>query len=368
MHLRSATQSGQRFRNRSAAAGSAVALTILAILLTSALPACQRSARKQAETAYVSVPQANLRDRVAAVYNKTGAVHNGEPVEVLDKTRRFVKVKTGRGEIGWIEERYLVGADVYSQLEKLAAGNAGAPVQARGTTRASLNMHVTPGRETEHLYQMPEGAKVAVLRRETAEKPESVARPAALVRSETPRRPTKAGGAAESQPPREDWLLVRDQSRHTGWVLARMVDLDVPLDIAQYSEGQRIVAYFVLNEVADAEKKVPQYLVLLTGNKDGLPWDFDQARIFTWNVKRHRYETAYRERKLIGVLPATVGTADFGKDGLLPTFTLRVRGDDGKLVEKQYKLMGPIVRRVLSPEEERAQAAQKSTPRKRRRR
>jgi hypothetical protein len=144
-----------------------------------------------------------------------------------------------------------------------------------------------------------------------------------------------------------------------------MVDLDVPLEIAQYSEGQRIVAYFVLNRVTDQDKQVPQYLVLYTENKDGLPWDFDQARVFSWNLKRHRYETAYRERKLVGVFPVTVGTADFGKEGVLPAITLRVKSDDGKTVERNYKMNGPIVRRVLSPEEEQAKAAQ---PRPRRRR
>jgi hypothetical protein len=149
-------------------------------------------------------------------------------------------------------------------------------------------------------------------------------------------------------------------------VLARMVDLDVPLEIAQYSEGQRIVSYFVLNEVADGDKKVSQYLVLLTENKDGLPWDYDQARIFTWNVKRHRYETAYRERNLAGVFPVTVGTADFGKEGVLPTFILRVKGDDEKTLERKYRLIGPIVRRILSPEEEQAKAAQPRPARRRR--
>jgi hypothetical protein len=340
-----------------------LAVVLLALVCAMVLSGCKRGGKYQAEIAYVAVPQANLRDRVAAVYNKTGVVHNGERVEVLEKSRRFLKVKSVRGEVGWIEERYLVDADVFVGFENLAKENAKAPPQAHGTARAALNMHLTPGRESEHLFQMPDGAKVEVLKRETAEKPVPKINPA-LPRIQKPGAKKGAAKPDEPQVPMEDWLLVRDQIRHTGWVLARMVDFDVPLEVAQYSEGQRIVAYFVLNQVADADKKVPQYLVLLTENKDGLPWDFDQARIFTWNVKRHRYETAYRERRLVGVFPVSVGSADFGKEGVLPAFTLRVKADDGKTLERKYKMNGPIVRRVLSPEEEQAKAA--GTGRKRR--
>ncbi len=70
-----------------------------------------------------------------------------------------------------------------------------------------------------------------------------------------------------------------------GWVLLRMVDLDIPLDVAQYAEGQRIMGYFVLNTVRTGDKQVPQYLVLLNEPKDGLPWDFNQIRVFTWGRK-----------------------------------------------------------------------------------
>src|SRR5262249_7853048 len=132
----------------------------------------------------------------------------------------------------------------------------------------------------------------------------------------------------------EDWWLVRDSHGRVGWVLARMVDIDVPIDVAQYAEGQRIVALFVLNEVDDVEaqtkdKKVPQYLMVLSEPKDGAPFDFNQIRVFTWNVRRHRYETAYRER-FEGVLPVTLGKEDFGKEGVLPTFTVRAIGENGQ--------------------------------------
>ncbi|MGI9101967.1 MAG: SH3 domain-containing protein [Terriglobales bacterium] len=333
-------------------------LAVLALLL--AFASCKRAQLRPAEYAYVAAPLANLRDRVSAVYNKTGTVRNGQRVEILEKSKRFVKVKTDSGESGWIEQRYLVDANVYAGFEKLRAENNNTPVQAHGTTRASLNMHIAPGRETEHLFQLAEGAKLEILKRETAEKPQARAMAAR-------QQPGPKTGKSEEPPAAalEDWSLVRDAQRHTGWVLARMVDVDIPLEIAQYAEGQRIVGYFVLNEVPDADKKVPQFLVLMTENKDGLPWDYDQARIFTWNTKRHRYETAYRERRLEGVFPASVGREDFGKEGVLPTFTLRVKDDAGNVVAKKYKLNGPIVRRVLSPGEEPTRAA---VPRRRKQR
>ena len=111
----------------------------------------------------------------------------------------------------------------------------------------------------------------------------------------------------------EDWYLVRNSSGQVGWVLLRMIDLDVPLDVAQYAEGQRIMGYFVLNTVQetidDQQKEEPQYLVLLNEPKDGLPWDYNQIRVFTRNRNKHRYETAYRERNMEGYFPVTTGHA-----------------------------------------------------------
>ena len=43
-------------------------------------------------------------------------------------------------------------------------------MQGHGTTRAELNMHLTPSRDGEHLYQLKEGEKVEVLKRATTDK------------------------------------------------------------------------------------------------------------------------------------------------------------------------------------------------------
>jgi len=376
--------------------------TLLAVvlLLLAFSAACKRQNMTHHEYMYVSAAETSLRDRVATIYNKMGTVHNGDRVEVLEKERRFVRVRTDSGQEGWIEERSLIPQDVYDGFQKLAQDNADIPVQAHGTTRAELNMHVTPARDAEHLYQLKDGEKVEVLRRATAEKnPPKPAKPAQSTASPQKKRattPPKAGASPQASKPQstaptattaatpsaatqtpgaaaqkpgeppppppkpimEDWYLVRSSSGHVGWVLLRMVDLDVPLDIAQYAEGQRIMGYFVLNTVEEDGKPQPQYLVLLNEPKDGLAWDYNQIRIFTRNRAKHRYETAYREHNLEGYLPVRVGHQDFGKEGDLPTFTIRKKYDNGQIVEATYKLNGPIVRRVLTPEEEAAEKAQ----------
>jgi SH3-like domain-containing protein len=311
------------------------------------LSACKHTGGRVLEIAYVSGVQAILRDHVAAVYEKTGVVKNGERVEVLDHDRRFVKVRTAAGATGWVEQRYLVGQDVYDRIQKLTADNQNDHVQAQGATRNDTNLHVEPGRDTEHLYQISSGEKLALLRRGTAEKPGAVAPPSRSVAPDS----NKNEQDKKPVPVIEDWWLVRDSHTRVGWVLARMVDLDVPLDVAQYAEGQRIVAFFMLNQVQDGDKKVAQYLTVLTEPKDGLPFDFNQIRVFTWNVRRHRYETAYRER-MAGILPVTVAQENFDKEGTLPTFTIRVQDDAGKITERKYKLNTPIVRRVLAPGEQ----------------
>ena len=316
---------------------------VLAVAQCILLAACDRGRGNVLEVAYVSAVQSNLRDHVAAVYEKAGTVKNGDRVEVLERDRRFVKVRTATGATGWIEQRNLVGQNIFDQIQKLAADNRNDPPQAQGITRNDTNLHVEPGRDTEHLYQISAGEKLSLLKRGSADKPGVVA---------PPPRAAKGGSQEEQKPVPvvEDWWLVRDSHNRVGWVLARMVDVDVPLDIAQYAEGQRIVAFFVLDEVQDGDKKVPQYLTALTEPKDGLPFDFNQIRVFTWNVKRHRYETAYRER-MEGMLPVKLSQETFDKEGVLPVFTVRVRDDNGNITERKYKLNTPIVRRVLAPGE-----------------
>jgi SH3-like domain-containing protein len=309
-------------------------LFLAGLISLAAVLSCGRSRRRVLEIDYISAPQVVLRDQLVQVYNKVGTAKNGDRVEVLDRERRFVRVRTASGIEGWVEQRFLVTEQVYDAFQKLAQEEKDALIAGTATTRNDTNLHVEPGRDTEHLYQLAQAAKVSILKRATVEKTlPGVGSGAVANRKNTP-------------PPMEDWWLVRDPDGHVGWVLGRLIDLDAPLEVAQYAEGQRIVACFVLDHVKDGDKQVSQYLMLLTEPKDGLAFDYNQVRVFTWNVRRHRYETAYRERNLNGALPVTISHEDFGKEGDLPTFILRVKDANGNLVERKYKMNTPIVRKV----------------------
>jgi Bacterial SH3 domain len=364
------------------------------------LPACKRATITQHEYMYVAGGEVSLRDRVATMYNKVGTVNIGDRVEVLEHQRRFMRVRTDQGVEGWIAERNLVSQDIFDGFQKLAQDASGMVVQGHGTTRAELNMHITPSRDGEHLYQLKDGEKIEILRRATTDRnapkitpppppakaPPPKAReekpsPAETVLPPAPKPPSAPILTAadktpvavlasdknnEPPPPKpvmEDWYLVRNSAGHVGWVLMRMVDLDVPLDVAQYAEGQRIIGYFVLNTVTETidgvQKEEPQYLMLLNQPTSGLPYDYDQIRVFTRNRSKHRYETAYRERDLEGYFPVKTGHAVFDKEGDLPTFTIRKMNANGQIVDVTYKMNGPIVRRVLTPEELADQKARK---------
>jgi uncharacterized protein YgiM (DUF1202 family) len=332
----------------------------LAVAIFLAFAGCSGGASDRTEYGYVAVTEASLRDHVSTIYNKTGVVHNGERLQILERmqNKRFVRVRSPRGEEGWVQERYLADQQTFEEFQRLAEQFKNAPAQATATTEDQVKVHVLPGRKTGYLYLLNEKQKVDLLQRQTVDRN---APPLQLKDEKSKEKDTDADSSDDEQPKTsesagpptilEDWWLVRDEQKRVGWVLGRALYLDVPEEIAQYSEGQRMVAAFPLDEVQDGDKKVPEYLVLFTENKDGLPYDFNQARVFTWNVRRHRYETAYRERDLNGVLPVTLGRQNFEKEGNLRTFTLRVK-DDGGIREKLYKFNPPIVRRVLAPGEE----------------
>src|SRR6202453_2612652 len=343
--------------------------SVICVALITALGGCNRlRERAKPEMVYVVAKQTYLRDRVAAVSNRVALVTNGEPLEVVEHGRRFLRTKTSKGEVGWIEDHMVIDQATYDQFAALRQQHAHDPVVATAVLRDDLYLHVKPGRETDRFYLLPENQKLQLLIRASVPKPEppqgflTAPRPAATGKEKLPAG--KAAPAGEPAVPMEDWWLVRDSRGQVGWLLSRRLDIDVPDEIAGYSEGQKIVGAYVLTRVTDPDsslpdKLVPEYVSVTNAYKDGLPYDFDQVRVFTWNVKKHRYETAYRQRNIEGYLPVTISQSKNAQGQPVPVFSITVATSDAVKVDPvtgaarpvatdtlNYQLEGGMVKRV----------------------
>ncbi len=104
----------------------------------------------------------------------------------------------------------------------------------------------------------------------------------------------------------EDWTLVRAKDKRAGWVLTRMLFMAIPDEVAQYAERARIAAYFPLGTVTARDgKKYPEWFWAVLA-RPGQGVHFDGIRVFTYNTRRNRYETAFIDRKAEGWAPVTL--------------------------------------------------------------
>jgi hypothetical protein len=304
-------------------------MLVVCLLVFSA--GCSRFRHERHDKVYVFARQMYLHDRVAAVSNRVAEVANGQQLEVLQYGRRFLKVKTEKNEIGWIEERAVIDSKTFKAFEELGSQHKDDSVVATGTLRDDIYLHLTPGRDTDRFYLLAGNAKVQLLVRASVLKgsapgaapaPKPVTPPpapaATTPAAKTSKTAAKPATATEipsqpepEPPPMEDWWLVRDSQGRAGWMLSGRLDVDVPDEVGVFAEGQRIVGAYQLNKVYDSEATtadhmVPQYVTVLSPPKAGLPFDFDQVRVFTWSLKRHRYETGFRLHPIQGYLPVRV--------------------------------------------------------------
>ena len=307
----------------------------------------------QHEYVYVWMRDLDLRDRVAPVNTRVAHVVNGDRLEVLDREGRFLQVETSDGKVGWVEEHEVLDQATYDKFQQLAQESAKDPVLSKGILRESYWLHDEPSGTSDRFYLLPPNTKLELLERVSVAKPEAM--------------PLVPAGKTAAAPELEDFWLARDAEGQVGWVRGGALDEDAPESIAVLIPDEKVVAAYVIRTVRDpeagtADGMVPEYLAALTPWKAGLPYDFDQIRVFTWNVRRHRYETAYLEHDLEGYLPVKMGQERFGRE-TDPVFSFVVatgdtaridgktgRAEPGTAARESFRMEGVIVRKMGGPE------------------
>jgi SH3-like domain-containing protein len=302
--------------------------------------------------AYVGERTATLWSSVAQVRQPLDTLHYGDRVEVVARRNDSIKVRTSAGELGWVEGRYLMDPALWQRSTKLLKQAAGMSVQGHGRTKVQTNLRVEPGRTQARLYQFGRGVPVEIVSRAVADWVQ--------VTDE------KESSGEPQDTKKEDWFLIRGlatrppgdataRSAETtttqpgdqtlpiaGWVIARFLELDLPDPVREGANSANIrpIAWFELNRVSDPAGDKIQYLVAAARGSEGQPCDFTTLRVYTWNLKKERYETAFIENDLCGQLPVRIGKGPKGE----PEFRFQVM--DGNKEERVYRLMQTVVRRI----------------------
>ena len=295
-----------------------------------------------------------------------GSARHGDRLELLAQRRRWFQVRNERGLEGWVDDRQLLDTAQMNRLRTLAKESRDAPSQGVATTFDTLNVHTEPNRLSPSFLRIKAGEKFDVILhrvvvkgpmpkrqlvppRPKAEKsarkkakepsvalpppPAAPTPPADWLQLSRGRGPTLEPESAVA-PVRDDWTLIRTAGERTGWVLSSRLYMNIPDEVAQYAEGHRITSYASVGKISD-HGDLKDIWLWTTAETLGLDYDFDSYRVFTWSTKRHRYETAFIQRRERGYFPVRA------TDG---SFSVCLDGKDGNRVRRKFKMVDTSVR------------------------
>jgi hypothetical protein len=339
--------------------------------------------------AYAGPAVLKLRREIDPRSPEVATVPHGERLRIIGVRRRFVRVLTSKGVEGWTDARQLLSVTQLAELKELAETAQHLPSQGSTTVYGSLNVHTAPNRQAPSFYQLKEGELADVVAHEVAprvpfetrgllRRPRRRAPAASRAAREAPRtlgppmpappkvpnnwlelsktsqsaEPAQSSKPAEpSKPvPSDDWTLLRLKDGQAGWVLTAGLKMNIPDEVAEYSEGHRITSFFATADVKDGHQTKHNWL-WTTIKDNNQPYEFDSFRYFIWNPAHHRYETAYVEHNLKGFYPVELHPVQAkvgNKSGTYPGFSLIV--EQGGVRYRRTYLCQMYVVRLLSKE------------------
>jgi hypothetical protein len=336
----------------------------LALLLAGCKPRADHS--PSIGLAYAGPATLVLRQDISPSSPPAVTVHHGDPLDIVQQRRRFIKVRTVKGQEGWIEDRLVLTPDEFARLKRFNQNALVMPSQGVATTYDILNIHTEPSRYSPSFIQVKQGEKFDVIAHEAAprkapprkalvlpapkrvapkkpEKPPKIPPPPAPAAPKPPEDwielsktnlPEEAVKQVKEAEPMDDWSLIRTSGGQSGWVLTRRLFMAIPDEVAQYAEGRRITSYFPLGEIRDGDQ-VKKIWLWTTIEETLQPHDYDSYRVFVWSLRHHRYETAYIQRRVRGYFPVLTEA---------PGFSVCVENRDGERRRRIYSVVGVAIR------------------------
>ena len=288
-----------------------VALFVLLLLLS-----CSPQPEPILDQATVIAKNASVRLKNSSTSRTLRTLDTGDRVNVLERQDNWYRIRYGDEVEGWMEESTVVTNATKKRIQELVVASQNQSPQNTAVLHDDANLRIEPGRSSPIIRKLDRGTMVEVLDRTTTPRP-------------------------NSETASDAWIKVRSSPTQVGWVLGGLVVFDIPADIAQYSEGYTYAAVKTINRVQDSfAGQINWYVV--GERKPGLDphVDFSGIRVFTWNLKKHRYETAFRTKDLRGVYPLEIG-----QEGVNPTFRIYEMGDNGaQKSPRDFVMYGVIVR------------------------
>jgi hypothetical protein len=375
-----------RMRDR----GRSLLLATQSLLLASLFLAGCSTLASRSNTGVVVTRSAQIRSSTAVVAADLLEVNRGDVVDILDsidipdpndnsKRERWYRARAHDEEKteGWIEARNIMPDKVLESARKLAEEDKGTQAQATGQLHASSNLRLTPDRANNEniMMRLDSGSSFEIIgwRRlpklkgsetgesDTAPKPGSAT-------SGTNKGTQSDEENPEDQETTELWYKVRLSPAISpapeGWIYGKQVELMVPSDIIYYRTGREFVAWRRLDEDNSddssatrtkdvAKESRPGSWVILERSSSKEPHKLDEPdfdRIYVLGYEKHDQDhyTAYRSPDVEGYLPLRIEGRGADK-----TFSIRVKGDDGKVTEAKYSLYRDDhgVMRVAAPGE-----------------
>lgn len=291
---------------------------VLSLLLPLFITSCTPKPEPAMDLATVVAKNASVRMKNSSTSRTLHTLDTGDKVEVLERQDNWYRIRYGDRLQGWMEESTVVTNATMNRIKQLVAASQGQAPQNTAMLREDANFRIEPGRATPIIRRLEAGTKVEVIDRVTNPRP----------------------GSESSF---DVWLKIRPSPTEVGWVIAGLVEFDLPTDVAQYSEGYTYTAVKTINRVQDPLAGTINWY-LAGEKKPGLDphLDFEGVRVFTWNMKMHRYETAFRLRGLRGVYPLEVG-----QEGPNPTFRIYQLSEDASTKEpRDFVMYGVVVREL----------------------